>query len=55
MEYKVLPFRIDEKTYNEIRNLAHINNTSMAVIIRSSIKDLLEHNKNSLTKRNITI
>lgn len=55
MQYKILPFRIDEKTYNEIRDLAHVNHVSMAVIIRSSIKNLLEDHKKKLTQTNITI
>ncbi len=55
MEYKILPFRIDEKTYNEIRKIAYLNEVSMAVIVRSAVKNMLADSKNKWTKDNIAI
>lgn len=55
MDYKPLLIRFDKKTYDKLRDLAHIHRINMADIVRTSVDKLFERNEKELTKRDIGI
>ena len=54
-EHTVVPIRFDNKMYNEIRDIAHVNKVSMADIVRCGIDLFLKEQKKVLTKSDIAI
>lgn len=54
-DYTVLPIRFDNKMYNEMRNIAHVNKINMSDIVRHGVDLFLQEQKKLLTKRDITI
>jgi len=54
-DFTVLPVRFDNKMYNEMRDIAHVNKISMADIVRHGVDLFLKEQKKILTKRDIAI
>jgi len=54
-DYTVLPIRFDNKMYNEMRDIAHVNKISMSDIVRHGVDLFFREQKKILTKRDIAI
>lgn len=52
---QVLPIRLDEKMYEELREMAYISKRPMAVIVREGIELRMNQIKKVLTNKDIAI
>lgn len=55
IKYKPLYIRLEERQYRQWRDLAHVNEMSMAEMIRALVDNKLSETKKRLTSRDIAI
>ncbi len=54
-ESKVIPLRVNNRTYKELRKLSYLTERHMADLIRDGIEMKIEENKKVLTNSQITV
>jgi predicted DNA-binding ribbon-helix-helix protein len=55
IKYKPLYVRLEDKSYRQLRDIAHINEISMASLVRALIDNKLKESKKVLTSSDIAI
>jgi hypothetical protein len=55
IEHKVLPFRLDIKSYKLLKKLADLKQVKMAHIIRDLIHEEIQNNRKFLQRNDIAI
>jgi len=52
---KIIPFRLSEEMYRELRKYAFLHEISMAQIVRDAVEKVLIENRKMLTNSDIAI
>lgn len=55
VKYRTLCIRLEEKSYKQWRDIAHVNEISMAHMIRTLVENKLKETKKGLTNSDIAI